>query len=992
MSHRQVKRVRRAARSVLVTAVSLDLLAIFLPAHAQAAQQSGEPAAENLEEITVTGIRAAQQRSIDLKRTASQIIDSISAEDIGKLPDGTISDSLQRIPGVQIRREAGEGSAVNVRGLPQVTTQLNGEEYLGANSITNVQPNFGDIPSQLFAGVDVIKTPTANLLNAGTTGTINLRTRRPLDLISGLTTSLAVEAAYGDGKGEVEPQANGLLGWRGENTGVLLSVAYSDVTQANYYNGLQGNSGWTGLPGESTNWPNDTAGDVNGDGDTSDQFIAFQGHTAFNKFTERERLGVNASFQAEITDNVRFTADAFFTDQTQFDRTAGFAAEDKWQRWEWFTPEESTPTGAMNGTSEINTTQRYLLDTRRLKSYSDLARTESTSQNFNVQVDFGGAEDKFTGSIRALTGKAEQNRVNSYADIDLSNGTQWGLTSNYYPTGTANPYPNGYAGFPQITADYTGKHVSFSGIPAIVGDLNAYSIGALSSENNFDRDSDLTALRVDTAYKFNDAWSMDAGLRFSSRDTKNLSYDYLAPFYAAQSSNGAGCLVKWKATDVVLNGGGIAGACSAGDAASGTMQYYTALPGVPLSTFGSDVIQVTDFGGVTGVPAIYSLDPAAMDNPKAFHDALFPGNEKVANPGSSYGVNVDQQTAYLQGRYDGEGKLNANFGLRMVKTKLDVTQNIVGAPQPYGAANIDGGDTVTRREFTDYLPSLNVSYDFTETLKLRGSYAKTMTLLDLEQWGGALSPSYAISNAEGGRFIVIGANSNGNPELDPWRSKNYDLSLEWYAGEQTLVSAALFYVEIASFIERGTVQMALPDQDGFVRRTVNVNTNVQGEGGNLKGVELGLKHAFTNFSGFLHNFGIDANYTYSPSKSGKKDLSGEDVPFQDNSVHQSNLALWYQGDRFQARIAHNYRSKRAVALDQVWGTPGMTLYQDPTNYIDASVGYDVTPDFTVYLQGSNLTNEYENYYFQWRNEYANQNIYERRLLLGVRARFGAAKR
>jgi outer membrane receptor protein involved in Fe transport len=157
-------------------------------------------------------------------------------------------------------------------------------------------------------------------------------------------------------------------------------------------------------------------------------------------------------------------------------------------------------------------------------------------------------------------------------------------------------------------------------------------------------------------------------------------------------------------------------------------------------------------------------------------------------------VGVDQETAYLQGRYAGEGRLNANLGLRMVKTKLDVTQNNVGAPQPYGAANIDAGDTVTRREFTDYLPSLNVSYDFTDTLKLRGSFAKTMVLLDLEQWGGALSPSYAISNAEGGRFIVIGANSNGNPELDPWRSKNYDLSLEWYAGDQTLVSAALFYV------------------------------------------------------------------------------------------------------------------------------------------------------------------------------------------------------
>ena len=177
-------RTSRCAFRVLVTAVSLDFLAIALPA-AGAGCAGCRAGRENLEEITVTGIRAAQQRAIDIKRSASQIIDSISAEDIGKLPDGTISDSLQRIPGVQIRREAGEGSAVNVRGLPQVTTQLNGEEYLGANSITNVQPNFGDIPSQLFAGVDVIKTPTANLLNAGTTGTINLKTRRPLDLNTG---------------------------------------------------------------------------------------------------------------------------------------------------------------------------------------------------------------------------------------------------------------------------------------------------------------------------------------------------------------------------------------------------------------------------------------------------------------------------------------------------------------------------------------------------------------------------------------------------------------------------------------------------------------------------------------------------------------------------------------------------------------------------------------------------------------------------------------
>ncbi|WP_231635998.1 TonB-dependent receptor plug domain-containing protein [Novosphingobium sp. ST904] len=120
------------------------------------AAPTADPSAE---EIIVTGIRASQERAVNIKRNATSVVDSISAEDIGKLPDVTISDSLQRIPGVQILRSAGEGSTINIRGLPQVTTLLNGEAYLGAQSITTIQPNFNDIPSQLFAGADVIKSP-----------------------------------------------------------------------------------------------------------------------------------------------------------------------------------------------------------------------------------------------------------------------------------------------------------------------------------------------------------------------------------------------------------------------------------------------------------------------------------------------------------------------------------------------------------------------------------------------------------------------------------------------------------------------------------------------------------------------------------------------------------------------------------------------------------------------------------------------------------------
>jgi TonB-dependent receptor len=975
----------RVSRASMLAASTLGAATAFTAtAFAQGATTTGST---EVEEIIVTGVRAAQAAAIDIKRDAPMIVDAISAEDIGKLPDVTISDSLQRIPGVQIRRDAGEGAQVSIRGLPQVTTLLNGEQYLGANSTTTVQPNFGDIPSQLFSGVDVYKTSTATLVNNGITGTVNLKTRRPFDMPAGVTFAAAAEGSYGSGAEEFDPQANALLSWNNERMGALVSVAFSNVNLANYRSGMQGgdqDAGWSGRPGEGAQWPNDVGGDVNGDGDTTDQIIAFQGHTAFNRFTERERAGVNASFQFQVTDALQLVADAFYTDQTQFVRTAGMAAEDKWQRWEWFTPLTSRDSGSDVDGSDLITVQEFLLDTRRLKSFSQVGRTDSESTNVNLELryDNGG---KFTGSFRAIAAEAENNTVNSYADIDLANGSQWGIQNNRYPTGVENPYPNGYDGFPQITVDYRGEHARFSGIPDIVNNLEAYSIGALSSENNADREGDLSVLRLDGSYEFSDFFSLDAGVRYSEREATQLAYDYLAPFYAPYSSNGTGCLVKWKATDVVLNGGGIDGACSAGDAGGA----FTALGRTPLSSFGNNVIQISDYGNVSGVPPIYTLNPEAMDNPLAFHNSLFPGNVKVSNPGGSFGVKVDQTTAFLQGNIGGVDQAYAlNVGLRMVKTELDVTQNSVGAPQPYGAANVDAGDIVTNREFNDYLPSLNLALDLTDSVKFRVAYSKNMTMLDFEQWGGALTPSYAISNEEGGRFIIIGANSNGNPALDPWRSKNFDASLEWYPSDETLVSVAFFYVDIESFISRGTVNMPLPDQDGVIRRNVDVGTNIQGDGGNLSGGEFGVKHAFTHLPGFWSNFGVDANYTYSPSDSGNPDITGfGSVPFPDNSRTQTNLVIWYETDRFQARVAHNHRSKRAVAFNQVWGTEGLTLYQSPTDYIDASVTVDVTEDLSVYLQGLNLTDEYESYYLNWEFQPALQQQYERRFILGVRGRF-----
>src|SRR6188768_4344711 len=168
MSHRQVKRGRRAARTALITAVSLDLLAIALPSHAQEAEPSS--AVDTLDEIIVRGVRGAQEAGIEIKRNTTEISDSIVMEDIGKLPDVTITDALQRVPGIQISRDAGEGSFVSIRGAPQVMATMNGERFVTAENILDSTVSFEDVPADQITGVTVYKSQSAHLTDGGLGG------------------------------------------------------------------------------------------------------------------------------------------------------------------------------------------------------------------------------------------------------------------------------------------------------------------------------------------------------------------------------------------------------------------------------------------------------------------------------------------------------------------------------------------------------------------------------------------------------------------------------------------------------------------------------------------------------------------------------------------------------------------------------------------------------------------------------------------------------
>jgi TonB-dependent receptor len=1046
----------RSRRLAWLASSALALSAVYTgAAHAQDASTTTDPDAatraqdsvaaptqsdEAGSEILVTGIRAAQARAIEVKRDADSVVDAISAQDIGKLPDVTIADSLQRIPGVQIRREAGEGGAINIRGLPQVTTLLNGEQFLGANSVTTVQPNFTDIPSQLFSGATVFKSPTASLQQAGLSGTVDLLTRRPFDLKSGLTVSAAAEAQYGDKTEKWNPSANGLISYNSGRFGVLVSAAYSDLTLSNSFRGVQDYGVTTrseygrdavvnpdgsispavagdfavGNNGVSRGAPVRNAQgallgyDVNGDGDANDAFITPQSHTAWNRITSRERFGANASLQFEISDSLRLTADGFYTKQTQYDRTAGF----QFQMVDWqsspFLPTASRDTGAMVPVSvdlgedlsetrqfNLNTVQTFAYDLPNFDSYAETFRIRSESQNYNLQLDWD-AGNGFKATVRGIYGKASRKLDQAYAQFNLTNGAQWAYQGvGNYPAslgGDVRFNPTGYAVYSQdATVDYTSGKPVFGFSQAFldqVGDVSRYGLKTISSENNIYQDGDLWAVRGDAEWKASEDFRIKFGGRYGERSVDQFTFERISPFYAGNTDNPAnpigGCYVKWKAFDVNLGDN----ACSVRDAAGNP---YTA----GYTRQGNDPV----FAGLmkqyqlpaAGTPNLWALDPKAMDDSEAFQNSFYPGSVNNVNPADSFGIKLRQISGYAEVAGDGEVfglPFKANGGVRVVNTRFTVRQNIVGVPQPYGVSGVDAGDLLTTRDFTDFLPAFNVAVDLTQGLRLRAAFAKTMTLLDFLQWGGGLNVNYAINTATG-LFEARGANARGNPQLEPWRADNAEASLEYYTGQSSLVAIGAFYINVDSFIENATViRNDIPDNDGVIRRPVPVSTTQQGEGGTLKGVEVSARQALADYgvNGFFSGFGVDANYTLSLGDTGRVDLAGNDQPFQDNSKHQVNAALWYEQYGFQARLAYNYRSKRLVSSDY-GGIAGLAQYQRPTNYLDASISYDVLPYITLYGQASNLTAETERYYLTYSDQVLFENIYERRFIAGVRARF-----
>src|SRR6201993_2894371 len=437
---------------------------------------------KSLETINITGVRESQERAIEVKRLAPSIQDSISAENIGQLPDTTITDALQRITGVQINRDGGVGTSVDVRGLPQVGTMLNGEVFITPDQIDSQQPDFTTLPATLFNQVDVIKSPTSAQTTTGISGAIDLHTYRPWDLPTGFTYAYSLNGEKGDVSRKTGKEGHGLISYNGDGRwGLQLSADYADTTlsgardtdgngtpgpasegldqygvvfnaenaeSAAAYNGFL--SAWNGaaIPAQIHQFPNGSV-DVNGDGKSNGVFMGSQNISLYDLTTQRKRKSANASFQFDFGSGLTFTSDYFYAHQDEWDRNIGIQFNSTNWQGATYVPLKSRNTGATTlgayntpppaqyfAGSQIYATSVYEKWPGDVESYSQIVRWDSTAQNFNAQVDFNNG-GPFKGSVRGIYEKAHQSNIETDINISNSDGCPW--ADAYSTPGTATP-------------------------------------------------------------------------------------------------------------------------------------------------------------------------------------------------------------------------------------------------------------------------------------------------------------------------------------------------------------------------------------------------------------------------------------------------------------------------------------------------------------------------------------------------------------------------
>jgi iron complex outermembrane receptor protein len=978
----------------LAAAVSMALWSLSaLPAMAQTTQDAP------IQTVEVTGIRASMAKSLETKKNATANVEVITAEDVGKMPDKNLADSLQRLTGVAVRTDYDEAEKVSMRGTnPDMSlilfnghTVSGGDWYVGDQGSSSRSTSLSLMPSSVLNQAMVYKTSQANIVDGGMAGTINVTTRKPLAAKERISGVISGGMSYADLPGKKAPDLDATINWKNEaNTFGFIVQGFA---QKRY---IRRDTSSSLAYGFSSGYDVINLKNMPGITDAS---LAGSGYTA----KDLDGVRMRGTMSTEFVEGVR-------------DRKGGMLSLE-------FKPNKDldvTMTGFYSGMNannfgRLNAGAMYSM----LMGKADLLGGTGVNTNVNGQQVFATLKNPVIVTEKTMYG--DSIRVLKSADI-------------MYPAGTPPQYIGNQEGFYRDGARATSGFLDLDAKYRVNQDLTVKTLfSTTKGVGKTDADQGLTFARYGTGVSFSQGGVDEAPF---------VKYYGTGPNTPTMNADGSGnklvgrTISSIRTTDKENSGqidaeykldkgwiqsveSGVRFADHRRDSARRSPTYHTSAIDSAVPT--SFIPWPSDFGSGLGGPGGWD-NTGFTFTPDALK-AYFAANVKPTTAdferrvASELHVREQQASAYIMANLEGE-RWSGNVGLRFVQTRevADIPTPIPagkclrtapGAPfvpcAAYPGAITNAGDlqpyydnvdfkpntgtiyyfTHSDRKFNNWLPSLNLRYELSKDMIARFGASETISRQNYNIYGTGFSG--ATCDAQG--CHVLGP----NPDLHPLTSKNLDGSWAWYFAPRSMVGVDVFYSKIDGYPKTGTSGGAtISLYDEFAgSKEYYINTSSQ-QGARIAGIELSYEQPLWNTG-----FGFTSNFSRAHTK------VDDGRPMVGASEYAANLGGYYENDKLSARLVWNYRSEyvnSSTAPSPTSNSQGLSTIQGilmpaaptmaaPVKTLAFNASYNLTPNLVVSFDATNLTNARRAYYRYSEDEQAKLDVVGRQYYVNLKYKF-----
>ena len=881
------------------------------------------------EDIVVTGVRQSLSSAQAIKRNSNEIVDSVQAQDIGKLPDANTVEALQRITGVQIQRRYGEGDtdfdhrtqpAITVRGLTQVSNFIDGRQALSAAGSRSL--DLQAVPPELLAGIDVFKNPPASTIEGDIAGVVNIRTRLPFDT-PGQLISATAKANYYDRAQKVGGSGSALYSNRFETgigeMGILLNASYG---KSSYRQDAILIGAFGPIP----------AG-INIPGAPANAQVPF-GEQIYDDGGDRRRLGLAGAFQWQAADNVLVTAQALFS-RYKFFRQG---------KYYYYNNNGNKLTTPLDGATFTWDDAGYATSGSLANQVFESARFDQdlTEQNgnytFNVKWDI-------TSNLHS---SFDAQYMKSSYDADRN-----GFVVSLYDKTGETPYnaPN------QSIVDFDlrgSKPVWNVRNAALLSDPNNYSFTYMADSLQRN-DADQLALRYDLEYDMEGSFlnKLRGGVRYA-----DTSVDLRG---------------TWNAFCLLPSGPNPSCASDPGVPFIHASQF----PQLVMTGPSHDFFNGKTLPGGIVYPAFAS--GSSLWDSLTKSEALLGATPKTAfTPGDLNHQTEKVLAGYLIADYGGSVlglPIDGTVGVRVVQTKTGSRGTVFNDDGTLDPINVS-------RKYTKALPSFNLRAHLTDKLQARFAFSKSFARPNFDQMGTNvnLNPVTEVNPITGRP-----SGSSGNPYLNPIKSTNYDATLEWYFAKAGSLTIGGFYKQVDGFLASGSMVRTFNGVDYDIGTTLNSGK------GKIKGFEVAYQQFFDFLPGVLKGLGLQANYTFVDSNvTNPFAVAGSTiptrVPLEKLSKHSYNLVGLYEKGPLSARLAWSWRGKY---LDTTYGSGanGIPQFQKPYASLDGSISVNLNKHLAVSVDAVNMLNRMNVTYIGTPSQPLQYTLNDRRFGLSLRATY-----